>query len=274
MAAYAQIVLGCFLGAMAYPMFFVPNTIAPGGLTGIATILNHFWGTPVGLVSLLLNIPLFWTGYRAMGRVFVFRSLLATVGFSLLIDWLPLAPVTEDPLLGCVFGGVLLGVGLGLILRGGATTGGTDMMARMLHARFQHISVGFILMGIDGIVVAAAGIFIRVEYALYALIAIYLTTKLVDTVIEGFSKQKACYIISQNSEEVKQALMNKLDRGVTVIEAQGGYSGENRPVLLCLLSGQEVAQLKTIVHQMDAKAFVFITDAHEVMGEGFAKLGE
>jgi uncharacterized membrane-anchored protein YitT (DUF2179 family) len=236
--------------------------------------LNHLFQTPVGLVSLLLNIPLFIVGYRSMGRIFVFRSFLATVLFAVFIDILPVKAVTDDPLLGSVFGGVMLGIGLGFILRGGATTGGSDMVARMIHKRFQHISVGLILLAIDFCVVIAAGFLIDVKYALYALITIYLTSKLVDVMMEGFARQKACYVISLRYTEIKQALMDKLDRGITLIHAQGGYSGEERPVLLCLLSAQEVGLLKIIVRQVDETAFVFITDAHEVLGEGFSKLGE
>lgn len=272
--AYVKIVMGCVLGAMAYPMFMVPNAIASGGVTGIATILNHLFGTPVGFVSILFNIPLFIIGYRSMGKVFAFRSMVATVLFSVLIDILPVGTVTHDPLLGCIFGGVMVGIGLGLILHGGATTGGTDMIARMIHARFQHISVGVILLSIDFFVVVAAGFFIQIEHALYALISIYLASRLIDAVMAGFSRAKACYVISQKPMEVKQELMEQLKRGMTVLNAQGGYSGEERPVLLCLLSAQELGQLKAIVRQVDEKAFVFITDAHEVLGEGFNKLVE
>ena len=188
--AYLQITVGCVLAAMAYPMFLVPNSIAPGGLTGIATILNYLFGTPVGTISLLLNIPLFLIGYRSMGRVFAFRSLVATILFSLLIDWLPLRAVTNDMLLGSLFGGVLMGLGLGLILRGGATTGGSDMVARMVHARFQHITVGAFLFFIDFCVVLAAGFFIRVEYALYAFISIFAGSRVIDMVVQGFTARR------------------------------------------------------------------------------------
>lgn len=272
--AYGQILLGSLLGAIAYPLFLVPNHIAPGGLTGIATILNYLFHWPVGMTSLLLNIPLFLVGYRSMGRVFALRSLVATLLFSLLIDIIPLPPMTTDPLLGALFGGVLLGVGLGLILRGGATTGGTDMAARMVHNRFQHISVGALLFGIDGLVVALAGIGIQAEYALYAFISIYASSKLIDVVMTGLSSDKACYIISARSEAIKRELMSELDRGVTVLHAEGGFSGDERPVLLCVLSAQELGRLKAIVRTEDESAFVFITDAHEVLGEGFRKLAE
>jgi uncharacterized membrane-anchored protein YitT (DUF2179 family) len=267
--AYAQILVGCVLGAAAYPMFLIPNAIAPGGLSGVATILYVLLHTPVGLVSLMMNIPLFIVGFRSMGRVFAFRSLVATVLFSLLIDWLPLPVVTHDMLLGSLFGGVLMGLGLGLILRGGATTGGTDMIARMVHARFQHISVGAFLFFIDFCVVLGAGFFIKAELALYAFISIYTATRVIDLVVEGFNRQKACYIITEHTDVVKDKLMQGLGRGLTILSARGGYQGADRPVLLCIVSAQEVTHLKTIVRLEDERAFVFITEAHEVLGEGF-----
>ena len=273
-ASAVQIALGCALGALAYPLFLVPNHIAPGGLTGLATVLNYLFRWPVGTTSLVMNVPLFIIGYRAMGRVFVIRSLVATVLFSVLIDLIPLPPMTEQPLLGAVFGGVLLGAGLGLILRGGATTGGTDMVARMIHNRFQHISVGAFLFLIDCCVVLMAGFFIEAEYALYAFVALYAASKLIDVVMVGLTREKACYIISTQHEQVKREIMEKLDRGVTVLHAEGGYSGQERPVLLCVLSAQELGRLKAIVREADEDAFLFISDAHEVLGEGFRKLME
>jgi len=272
--AYLQIIVGCLLGAMAYPLFLSPNYISPGGLTGVAMVLNYLFTVPVGTTSLLLNIPLFLIGYKAMGRVFVFRSLIAMLLFSLLIDVIPLPVATTQPLLGAIFGGVLLGVGLGLILRGGATTGGTDMAARMVHSRFQHISVGSFLFALDCVSVLMAGLFIEVEYALYALICIYICSRVIDMIMMGVSREKACYVISGQHEAIKRELMDKLERGVTVLRAEGGWSGEERPVLLCVLTPQELTRLKAIVRSMDESAFVFISDAHEVLGEGFRKLAE
>ncbi|MEG1571081.1 MAG: YitT family protein, partial [Clostridia bacterium] len=221
-----------------------------------------------------LNIPLFILGYRSMGRVFAVRSLFATVIFSVLIDILPVPALTQQPFLGALFGGLLMGLGLGLILRGGATTGGSDMVARMIHSRFAHISVGAILFFIDCCVVAMAGFFIEIEYALYAFISLYAGSKVIDMVMVGLSREKACYVISDEWQAVKTEVMEQLNRGVTVLSAEGGYSGEKKPVLLCVLSAQEVGLLKAIVLAKDERAFVFISDAYEVLGEGFRKLGE
>ncbi len=270
--AFVQIVVGCVLGGLAFPLFLVPNSIAPGGLTGLATILHHLFDTPVGTTSLLMNVPLFIISYKTLGGGFAFRSLIATLLFSLSIDFIPVSAVTNDPLLASVFGGVLVGFGLGLILRGGATTGGTDMVARMIHERFPHITVGMFLLFIDCLVVLLAGFFIEIEYALYAFICLYVASKVIDVIMMGFTKEKACYIITANTEEIKSTIMHTMDRGLTVLSAEGGYSGQKRPVLLCVISAQEVGRMKAIVRSIDQNAFMFISDAHEVLGEGFQKL--
>ena len=269
---YLQILLGCLIAAAAYPAFLVPNNIAPGGLTGIATILNYLFRWPVGTVSLLLNIPLFIIGYRSMGRIFAFRSLIATLLFSVLIDVLPIHPVSNDPLLGTLFGGVVLGVGLGLILRGGATTGGTDMIARMVHRKLPFISVGMFLFVLDCLVVLGAAVAIGTEQALYAFISIYVCSKVIDTVMMGFSGNKACFIMTSRWQEITRRLMDEVGRGVTHLEAKGAYTGKQQPVVLCVAARQEIMSVKRIVQEEDEKAFMFITEAHEAMGEGFSRL--
>lgn len=271
--AYIQIALGSLIGAAAYPTFLVPNNIAPGGLTGIATILNYIWNwMPVGTVSLILNIPLFLIGYRTMGHIFAFRSLVATLLFSLLIDLLPLKPISEDPLLGTLFGGVMLGIGLGLILRGGATTGGTDMIARMVHRRFNFITVGMFLFVLDFLVVLAAAVCIGTAQALYAMINIYVCSRVIDGVMVGFGGNKACFVMTGAWNRITERIMSEVGRGVTHLEAKGAYSGKSQPVVMCVASRQEMTTLKRIVQEEDEKAFMFITDAHEALGEGFSRL--
>ena len=270
--AWLQIVIGCVIGAAAYPTFLDPGRIAPGGLTGVAMILKHLWGWDIGITSLILNIPLFIVGYRAMGKVFAFRSLVATILFSLLIDLLPLRAITVDPLLGTLYGGILLGIGLGFILRGGATTGGTDMCARLVHKYLPFLSVGMFLFLIDCVVVIAAWIFIGSSEALYALICIFVSGKAVDMVMLGLSQNKACFVITDAWERVSQRLLTEMERGVTQLSARGAYTGIERPVVLCVLPPQEVSRLKEIVRQEDEKAFMFVTEAHEALGEGFSNL--
>ena len=270
--AWLQIVIGCVIGAAAYPTFLDPGKIAPGGLTGVAMIMKHLWGWDIGITSLLLNIPLFVIGYKAMGRVFAFRSLVATILFSLMIDFLPLQEIPVEPILGTLYGGILLGIGLGFILRGGATTGGTDMCARMVHKYLPFMSVGMFLFLIDCVVVIAAWIFIGSSEALYALICIFVSGKAVDMVMLGLSSNKACFVISDQWERVSQRLLTEMERGVTQLTAKGAYTGKDRPVVLCVLPPQEVSRLKEIVRTEDEKAFMFITDAHEALGEGFSSL--
>lgn len=270
--AWGQIVLGCIVGGAAYPLFLEPCLIAPGGLTGVAMIINSFTQWPVGITSLVLNVPLFIVGYRSMGRVFAFRSLIATILFSLAIDLLRLPALAEDPMLGTLFGGVLLGAGLGLILRGGATTGGTDMAARVVHRYLPFLSVGMFLFLIDCLVVIAAGFCFDVMKALYALICIFVSGKVVDAVMLGLSKNKACFIMTEEWEKVNARILKEMDRGVTLLKARGGYTGSERPVVLCVIPPQEVARLKGIVREEDERAFMFITEAHEALGEGFSKL--
>ena len=270
--AWLQIVLGCLIGAAAYPLFLDPGRIAPGGLTGVAMILNHLYGWEIGVTSLILNIPLFIVGYRSMGRVFVVRSLAATVLFSLAIDLLKLPALEVEPVLGTLYGGVLLGAGLGLILRGGATTGGTDMVARMVHRWLPFMSVGMFLFLIDCVVVLAAAFFIGSAEALYALICIFVSGKAVDVVMLGSSKNKACFVMTEKWAEVNARILQEMERGVTLVEARGGYTGNERPLVLCVVPPHEVGRLNAIVQQEDERAFMFITEAHEALGEGFSRL--
>ena len=272
--SYVQILLGALVGGAAYPLFLTPNRIAPGGITGVATILNHLLHWPVGTVSLILNVPLFLIGYRSMGRIFAFRSLLATILFSVFIDVLPLQPMTADPLLGALYGGVLLGIGLGLIMRGGATTGGSDMIARMVHRRFPFISTGAFLFAIDFAVVTAAGFLIGTTEALYALINIFLTAKVMDVVIIGFSSNKACVVISDRWQEISGRVLREMNRGVTQLIARGAWTGTERPTLLCVISRSEIMAFKRILREEDEDAFVIIVEAHEAIGDGFSALSE
>ena len=268
--AYAQILIGCFFGAAAYPLFLMPSHIAPGGLTGVGVILNYLWKLPVGTVSLVLNIPLFIAGYRRMGKLFAFRSLVATFLFSLLIDILPFEPITEDALLNTLFGGVLLGLGLGFIMRGGATTGGTDMLAKIVHRRLQFISTGVFLFFFDFLVVLASGVAVGTTEALYAMINIYISSRVIDAVIIGFSGNKACLIISEAWESIMKRIMSEMDRGVTLLTARGGYTGQERPTIYCVIGRSEVMALKRIVQEEDESAFLTIMDAHEAIGDGFS----
>ena len=268
--AYLHIIVGCLIGGMAYPLFLIPCGIAPGGLTGVGIICHHLFSWPVGTVSLVLNIPLFILSYRQMGPVFAFRSLIAMTLFSLSIDLLPFAPMTEDPLLATLFGGILLGVGLGMIMRGGATTGGTDMMARLLHKHISFLSVGVLLFAMDFIVIVAAAVFIGANEALYAIIDIYASSKMIDAVLSGLTADKACFIISDAWEKVSERILTEMNRGATQLKARGAWSKEERPVVMSVVSRNELSTIKKIVQEEDESAFMFVTEAYEALGEGFS----
>jgi uncharacterized membrane-anchored protein YitT (DUF2179 family) len=272
--AYILMAVGAALAALAFDLFFLPNNIAPGGLTGVATLLNHLLGLPVGLTSIALNVPLFLVGYRAAGGSFAFRSLLAMLALSLLIDLIGLHPLTHDTLLASVYGGLLMGLGLGLVLRAGATTGGTDLAAKLIHNRWPLISVGGVLLGIDCLVVAAAGLVFAAEAAMYAMIALLISAKLMDWVLQGWNTAKQLLIVSNRAEAIAQRVTAEMNRGATLLPGVGAYSGQPRNVLLCVVSNIEVARLKALVAQEDPRAFVTVANIHEAMGEGFAGLPE
>ena len=268
----AQYIAGMVLMSAAYPLFYLSNNIAPGGLSGVAMILNELIKVPVGLTTFVLNVPLFAIGFRQRGYQFVIRSFIAMTITSLLIDWLPFAPLTADPMLASFGGGVILGIGLGLILRANATTGGTDMAAMLIHKRFPVLSIGAILMGIDCVVVLGAGVVFEPQAALYSLVTVYLSTRVMDRVVEGFDTAKAFFIISDAHQAIAKEIMEKMERGVTLLESRGAYSGTRRDVLLSVVTRTQVPQLKRVVHSIDPRAFMVVTDVSEAVGEGFEKL--
>ncbi|MGI6725211.1 MAG: YitT family protein [Christensenellales bacterium] len=269
---YLLILTGCLISAAAYPLFLEPNHIAPGGLTGLTTILNYYFGLPIGLTSLALNIPLMILGWRMIGAKFILRTIIATVLFSVSIDLMDVKPLAEDPMLAALGGGVLIGIGLALIMRGNATTGGTDLLARIVNYHVPAITVGFFLLIFDLAVIVLAWIFLSVQHAMYAVVCVFISSKVLDQVLTGFGTDKACYIISSQYEVIEQRIMTELNRGVTRFNAVGAYSGKPGKMLLCVVGRFEAVKVKTIVHESDEHAFMFITDTHETLGEGFAKL--
>ena len=272
--AYALMLVGTALTALAYDLFFLPNNIAPGGITGVAALLNHLTGVRVGLASIALNAPLFLLGYRSVGGSLAFRSLVAMFMLSLLIDLIPQRPLTQDMLLASIFGGMLMGVGLGLALRAGATTGGTDLAAKILHTHWPIVSVGGVLFALDCLVVAAAGVVFDAQAALYAMVAILVFAKVMDTVLQGLNTAKQLLIISDQAEAIAKRVTADMNRGATLISATGAYSGQPRGMLFCVVSNIEVARLKEIVAGADPGAFVTVSNIHEAMGEGFAGLAK
>lgn len=267
---YAAIIVGVFITAVALTYFTIPNKIAAGGVSGLATVIYHVFHVPVGLTMLLINAPLFLLALRYLGRTFGWRTGVGTAFLSLFIDLLtPISrPLTHDPLLASIYGGALAGLGMGLTIKYRGSTGGTDLAALLLN-RFWHISVGQSLLVIDAAVIVLAGVVFDAELALYALLTLFLTTKAIDLIQEGSVFAKAAYIISSCPDAIAQAIMTELERGVTGLRGIGKYTNTEREVLFVIVSRPEIARLKDIVANLDPTAFIVITDAHEVLGEGF-----
>ena len=266
---WTQLAAGLLLGALGYRMFLVPNDIAAGGFTGIGQLVNHFLAWPVGAVALALNVPLFALSMGRLGLKFGLKSLLASVALSLLIDHLPVGPFTRDPILAAIFGGVVAGAGFGLVLRGGATTGGSDMLGKLVSSRAPVVTVGAVTFTVDVLVIACSAFVFDADKALLAMVSAFLMNRMLDGVLTGPSRAKAYYIISPHSQRIAQRIMEEMDRGVTGLAGRGMYSQKDMTILMCVIGRLEALQLRRIVSQVDPEAFVIVTDVHEALGEGF-----
>ena len=271
---YALIVLGTFLAALSLPLFFLPYDIAPGGISGISTVLASVLPLSVGLISFVLNVPLFLIGWRTVGWRFAVRSFIAMSLMSLFIDLVPVRDVSGNVMLASVFGGVLLGVGLGLVVRAGATTGGTDMAAKMIHSSVAFLPIAAILFLIDGLVVAVAALAFGLQAALWALIALFVSSQAMDSVIKGFNTAMQFMIISRDSAEIVRRIHTEIDRGCTRLMAEGTYSRLPVGTLLCVVSRTEAPRLKKLVAEVDPQAFVTVCNVHEALGEGFTGIDD
>ncbi|MCI8762431.1 MAG: YitT family protein [Oscillospiraceae bacterium] len=267
------ITLGSAVYALGFVWCYAPNGIAFGGITGVAQIVNFLIpALPIGVTVIVLNIPLFVLGWRLIGGRLLVTSLYAMALSSVFID--VLTPLYDwppmEPLLACIFGGVLLGLSLGLVFQQGATTGGTDLMARLLKLKLAWLPMGKLLMGIDlAVIVAVAAVFRALDAALYGLVALYISTIVMDGVLYGLDTAKVAYIISDRNKEISAAIVKDLDRGVTILHGQGAYTGADKDVLMCAFKQREIAAIKAAVKDIDPAAFVIVCDAHEVLGEGF-----
>lgn len=266
---YLLILLGTFLGGAAFDWFFLPYSIAPGGVTGIATVLGHFVPLGVGVISFAINLPLFVLGWRNVGWRFALRSFIAMTLMSVFIDIVKPQDISGNVMLAAIFGGVMLGVGLGLVVRAGATTGGTDMAAQMIHNAIGFASVATILLVIDAAVVGLAALTFGMQAGLWALITLFIATKAMDAVIKGFNTAMQFMIISNHSQEIVRRIHHDIDRGCTRLMAEGTYSGRPVGTLICILSRTEAPRLKKIVAEIDPHAFVTVCDVHEALGRGF-----
>lgn len=268
--------IGTGLMALAIQCIYDPAGMVVGGFTGIAIVVKQLTaekipgGVPLWLTNLLLNIPVFLMALKIKGKRFVGRTAAATVLLSFWLYVLPMWNLTQgDYMLSAIYGGAISGAGIGLVLLGKATTGGTDMVASLIQHYLRHYSVVQIMMILDGVIILFGVAAFGIQSALYAVVAIFITSKLSDALMEGLKYSKAVFIISNKADEVAKTLMQELNRGVTGIHASGMYSGERKNMLYCVVSKKEIVELKDIVIRLDQEAFVIVTDAREVLGEGF-----
>ena len=270
--SYGIITLGSLIYALAFDWFAAPNQIVMGGVTGLAQVANALLpALPVGVMTIVINVPLFLAGWRMLGGHLLVTSLFAMVVSSLAIDAIPMfytfAPM--EPLLAALYGGAGMGFGLGLVFSQGATTGGTDIIGKLLKLKFPWLPTGKLVMVPDvAVVVLAAAVFGTVNAALYGIIQMYLLSKAMDAVLYGWDVSRVAYIITDRWEEASHRLLD-MDRGVTVLQGQGAYTGAEKKVLMVAFKQQEIVPIKRMLREIDPQAFFIVCDAHEVLGEGF-----
>ncbi|MGD6842938.1 YitT family protein [Bacillus infantis] len=268
---YLFVLVGSGIVAVAFNVFLLPNRIASGGVSGISTILDALVGWEPAYVQWAFNIPLFVAGLIFLGRQFGAKTLAGTIFLPFVVFLTSRAePWTQDPLLGALFGGIGVGLGLGIVFRGKASTGGTDLAAQIIN-KYTGLTLGTCVAIIDGLIVLSAAVIFDIERGLYALIALYVTTKTIDLIQVGFSRSKMAMIITDNQAAVREGILNKIDRGVTKLSAYGGYTDHERPILMCVVDQTEFTKLKQLVKTIDPQAFIIVMDASEVLGEGFKR---
>ncbi len=273
---YTFIALGTLLQALALRLFLVPANLASGGVSGMAQIINHYTGWPIGLMVLLGNLPMFALGWRFLGgHRFALRTAFAIVVLSFLIDFLapflPAGGLTHDPVLNTLYGALISGVGYGLVYRGQGTSGGTDILARILnHWRGISLSQSYFIT--DALIMFLAGLAFSWENALYSLVLLYVSGLVAETTVEGSNVLRTVMIITAAPEKVTEHILHEMERGVTLLPARGAYTGAERTVLYCVVSRAEISQIKAVVREVDPQAFMVIGEAHEALGEGFRAL--
>lgn len=267
---YLLMIAGTLMLALAFTSFFIPHDIAPGGVSGLSTVIASVFPLSVGVLSFVINLPLFLLGMRTVGWRFALRSFISMTLLSIFIDVLPPVDLTGDLMLASMFGGVIMGAGLGLVVRAGATTGGTDMAAQLVHGLLPFLGIPEILLAIDACVVVIAAARFGIAAGFYALIALYVSTVAMDMIIKGFNTALQFMIISNRAEEIVARIHSDLDRGCTRLLAEGTYSRMPVGTLVCVISRIEAPRLKKIVAEIDPKAFVTVCNVSEALGEGFA----
>ena len=263
--------IGAALVSVGLEIFLVPNKIIDGGIVGVSIIFSHLFNIPLGIFLTLLNLPVLFLGYKQIGKTFavstLFAVLVMSVGTSLLH---PVDPITIDPLLAAVFGGIILGVGVGLVIRSGGSLDGTEIVAIMANKK-SPFSVGEIVMFINVFILSSAGFVFGWNQAMYSLISYYIAYKMIDITIEGFDESKSVWIISDNHKEIGDTIMSRLGRGVTYLNGEGAFTGDSKRVIFCVINRLEEAKLKSIVEELDPAAFLAVGNIHDVKGGRFKK---
>lgn len=265
-------IAGGMIYSVAVLLFLTENEISPGGLTGIATILNYLFSLPIGTVVFILNIPLLAAGFIKFGGIFIAKTAVATAVMSLTLDisGLFMPKMKIDPILAALFGGLLMGLGISLFMLRGATTGGTDIIAKLINRKFPHLTVGRLMLAADAAVVGlSALVYKNIESALYAVIAIYASSRVMDLILYGADRGKIIYVITDNAKELSDSIMSLINRGVTLLDVTGAYTGTKRQMLMCTVRRHEVAAVCRLATSCDKNAFIIVGEAGEVLGEGF-----
>lgn len=271
---FGKLIIGAAIFSLGFDLFLEPNGLNAGGLTGLAMVLVYFMGFgSVGTITTLVNLPLFILGGKKIGKKFFFGSLVGMLALTLTIDLFTIIPVPEtDPLLAALYGGVICGAGLGIVFMTGASTGGSDILVRLLKLRFQHVPIGTINIVFDLVVATLTGlVFQDISRSLYSGVAIFVSGKIIDAVVYRFDYSKVALIISPEYEKIVKAIALELDRGATYLNGEGSYSGASTKVVLTAVKRQQLAQLKALVVEIDPNAFIIMQEAHQVLGDGFAR---
>ncbi|MBO4693008.1 MAG: YitT family protein [Clostridia bacterium] len=265
-------IVGCAIYSVAVTSLITPNAVSPGGFTGIAAVVNYLTGFSTGFVLLVLNIPVIILGIVKLGGIFIVKTAIATGILSLCLEISErLVPqFTVNKILASIFGGILTGAGLSLILRRGATTGGVDIIGKLVNRRFRYITVGKVIFVADIMVIAFVSVVYKnIESGLYSIVAMYASARVTDAILYGLDKGKIVYAVTDKPEEICNRVSERVERGVTRLSVTGGYTGDNHTMLMCTVRINEVSAVCDIVKEIDPKAFVVVSDAGEIIGEGF-----
>ena len=276
---YLYIIFGVLLLSVSITSFYSPNELVMGGVSGLGIIIEYYSyvifkkAISVGVTNFVVNIPLLIIGWRMKGKNFIGRTIFATIFFSiaLILTEFLIPPFKDDIILVSIFGGIMTGVGIGFVFRGFATTGGTDLLATLIHSKLSYIPVSSLIFVMDSAIVILGFFVFGPLKAMYAVISIYISSKVINTILEGMSFSKAAFIISDKSDEISERLLNEIQRGVTALKGRGMYTKIERDILLCVFSQKEIAKVKLIVKNIDETSFIILTDVREVLGEGFLK---